>query len=278
MAQYKRSVMTNAGVLLARQAMDSEITLTFTKIETGDGTYSDSEDLKECIALKNTIQSFALASKTIEDEKTLHLKGIISNVNQDGSYLMTGYKIKEVGIFAKATGGNETLYAIAIAEEDHADFIPQYDTHQPATVTIDWYATVGNTANIQLTSLPSAYASAEDVIDLTNRMHDAEENIQNNQVQIESNKEEILKNKKNWRVNLPANGWSEAFPYTQTVSVPEMKEDYSPIWGLLDDKSNELDSKKIGKIQIKRVVTGDGNVKVEARKKPNTDCVLLGKG
>ncbi len=278
MAQYKRSVMTNAGVSLARQAMDSEITLVFTKIETGDGTHNDGEDLKECVALKNTVQSFTLASKKIEDGKTLHLKGIISNVNQDGSHLMEGYRIKEVGIFAKAAGGDEILYAIAIAEEDHADFIPKYDTNQPATVTIDWYTTVGNMANIQLTSLPSAYASAEDVADLINRMHGAEGSIHDNQAKIQSNQEEILKNRRNWRVNLPVTGWTEAFPYTQTVSVPEMKEDYSPVWGLLDDRSNELDSKKIGKIQIKRVVTGNGNVKVEARKKPNVDCVLLGKG
>lgn len=167
MAQYSRTVLTDAGVILARRMMDETITMEFTRIVTGDGQYSSGEDIAARTALKSQKQSFPLSSRSLTDEdRVLHLKYVISNVNPDSSPLTVGYYVREVGIYAHVTGESEILYAVAIADADTADYLPEYDELQPATITMDWFITVGNTENITIQASPSAYALAEDLEEL----------------------------------------------------------------------------------------------------------------
>ena len=167
MAQYSRTVLTDAGVILARRMMDETITMEFTRIVTGDGQYSSGEDIAARTALKSQKQSFPLSSRSLTDEdRVLHLKYVISNVNPDSSPLTVGYYVREVGIYAHVTGESEILYAVAIADADAADYLPEYDELQPSTITMDWFITVGNTENITIQASPSAYALAEDLADL----------------------------------------------------------------------------------------------------------------
>ena len=167
MAQYSRTVLTDAGVILARRMMDETITMEFTRIVTGDGQYSSGEDIAARTALKSQKQSFPLSSRSLTDEdRVLHLKYVISNVNPDSSPLTVGYYVREVGIYAHVTGESEILYAVAIADADAADYLPEYDELQPSTITMDWFITVGNTENITIQASPSAYALAEDLEDL----------------------------------------------------------------------------------------------------------------
>ena len=190
MAQYSRTVLTDAGVILARRMMDETITMEFTRIVTGDGQYSSGEDLAARTALKSPKQSFPLSSRSLTDEDhVLHLKYVISNVNPDSSPLTVGYYVREVGIYAHVTGESEILYAVAIADADTADYMPEYDELQPATITMDWFITVGNTENINIQASPSAYALAEDLADLADVVDqklDADGDSKNNTVSFTS--------------------------------------------------------------------------------------------
>lgn len=190
MAQYSRTVLTDAGVILARRMMDETITMEFTRIVTGDGQYSSGEDLAARTALKSQKQSFPLSSRSLTDEdRVLHLKYVISNVNPDSSPLTVGYYVREVGIYAHVTGESEILYAVAIADADTADYMPEYDELQPATITMDWFVTVGNTENITIQASPSAYALAEDLADLADVVDqklDADGDSKNNTVTFTS--------------------------------------------------------------------------------------------
>ena len=190
MAQYSRTVLTDAGVILARRMMDETITMEFTRIVTGDGQYSSGEDLAARTALKSQKQSFPLSSRSLTDEdRVLHLKYVISNVNPDSSPLTVGYYVREVGIYAHVTGESEILYAVAIADADTADYMPEYDELQPATITMDWFITVGNTENITIQASPSAYALAEDLADLeavVDQKLDADGDSKNNTVTFTS--------------------------------------------------------------------------------------------
>ena len=164
MAQYSRATLTDAGVVLARRMMDDDsLHLTFTGIATGDGHYSTGESLAAKTALKSQKQFFPLSAKKVTEEQVVQLKYIISNVNPDGTPLTVGYYVREVGVYAQI--GNETavLYAIAIADEDAADYLPEYDELQPSTITMDWFVTVANTQNISIAASPSAYALASDL-------------------------------------------------------------------------------------------------------------------
>ena len=190
MAQYSRTVLTDAGVILARRMMDETITMEFTRIVTGDGQYSSGEDIAARTALKSQKQSFPLSSRSLTDEdRVLHLKYVISNVNPDSSPLTVGYYVREVGIYAHVTGESEILYAVAIADADAADYLPEYDELQPSTITMDWFITVGNTENITIQASPSAYALAEDLADLADVVDqklDADGDSKNNTVTFTS--------------------------------------------------------------------------------------------
>ena len=193
MAQYSRTVLTDAGVILARRMMDETITMEFTRIVTGDGQYSSGEDLAARTALKSPKQSFPLSSRSLTDEdRVLHLKYVISNVNPDSSPLTVGYYVREVGIYAHVTGESEILYAVAIADADAADYLPEYDELQPSTITMDWFITVGNTENITIQASPSAYALAEDLEELAlvvDEKLDADGDSKNNTISFTSSDE-----------------------------------------------------------------------------------------
>lgn len=279
MAKYTKSVITDAGVILSRKAMDSEIGLEFTRIQSGDGIAAQDEDLRKRTALKNPQQSFALASKVSEDH-FLHLKGIISNVNQDGSTLKTGYTIREVGLFAKAKGGDEVLYAICISSDENADIIPKYDSLQPATVTIDFYLGISNTDKISITSNPSAYAAATDVQRLIDKVSVLEADSSEHEKGIQKNETNLSLSNTNWSITLHSDGWTNTFPYTQTIHLPGMRQSYKPQWGLRNTGETDSEIKaqqKAGGLCYK-VVTDQGKVTVFARKIPASTLILEGKG
>lgn len=164
MAQYSRATLTDAGVQIARRMMDDDtITMTFTGIASGDGNYSTGEDITARTALKNQIQFFPLSSKKVTSDNVLHLKYIISNVNPDDTPLTVGYYVREIGIYAQVDSEPAVLYAIAIADSATADYLPEYDSLQPSTITMDWFLTVGNAENVSIAASPSAYALASDL-------------------------------------------------------------------------------------------------------------------
>lgn len=164
MAQYSRATLTDAGVQIARRMMDDDtITMTFTGIASGDGSYSTGEDIAARTALKNQIQFFPLSSKKVTSDNVLHLKYIISNVNPDDTPLTVGYYVREIGIYAQVDSEPAVLYAIAIADSATADYLPEYDSLQPSTITMDWFLTVGNAENVSIAASPSAYALASDL-------------------------------------------------------------------------------------------------------------------
>ena len=164
MAQYSRATLTDAGVIIARRMMDDDsLHLTFTGIASGDGQYSAGESLAAKTALKSQKQFFPLSSKRVTEDQTVQLKYVLSNINPDGTPLTVGYYVREVGIFAQVGSEAAVLYAIAVADEGTADYLPEYNELQPSTITMDWFLTVANTDNISIAASTTAYALATDL-------------------------------------------------------------------------------------------------------------------
>ena len=164
MAQYSRATLTDAGVVIARRMMDDDsLHLTFTGIASGDGQYSTGEDLAAKTALKSQKQFFPLSSKKVTSDQVVQLKYVLSNINPDGTPLTVGYYVREVGIFAQVGSEAAVLYAIAVADENTADYLPEYNELQPSTITMDWFLTVANTENISIAASTTAYALASDL-------------------------------------------------------------------------------------------------------------------
>ena len=64
----------------------------------------------------------------------------------------------------------------------------------------------------------------------------------------------------------------------QTVTVADMKASYSPVWGVENTEVTAERAKKVSSVQLKRIETLDGSIRVECVKRPKIDFFLSGKG
>ena len=135
MAKYKRIVTTEAGLSLLAKAYESETTITFTAVKTGNGTYTGTENLSKTTALKSVKQSFGLSgvSRTGTQVK------VRSVINNNG--VTTGYDITEIGLYAKGTDSTEILYAIIVAETGLEDYLPPFE-ETPTNITLEMYIAI----------------------------------------------------------------------------------------------------------------------------------------
>ena len=160
MAHFSSAIVTKAGIDLALGAAAGVQSIEFVKMVSGNGEYTEEEKgrdaLRERSGLKSQMQEFPFNSVEITSEKTAVLKSIITNKE-----LTDGYRITEIGVYARAKGteGDGVLYSIALAIE--SDYLPPFVN--PAEIIQEYYITVSDTAEISIVSNPGAYALAEDL-------------------------------------------------------------------------------------------------------------------
>lgn len=139
MAQYRNAVMTSKGSELLLKAQAGNCRIKFTRMVSGDGTYSEDEKTLEALQarteLKSQKQSFAFEAIDVVGARSVKLTANITNHNE--SQTMTeGYYIQEIGLYAQEDGveGTEVLYSISVA--DVADFLPPYNGLNPSVMQI----------------------------------------------------------------------------------------------------------------------------------------------
>ncbi len=130
MATFNGFVLTTEGRKLLAKALAGE-TLTFTKLELGDGVFNgDVKTLTALISKKGDV-----VINQIQDLKNgqVLIKAIISNKD-----IMVGYYIKEIGIFGHGNDGIEVLYAYNKAIEP--DFIPAFNSSNVVEIEYQNYS------------------------------------------------------------------------------------------------------------------------------------------
>jgi len=115
MAQFNGMVLTTVGTNMATQAQGDK-TLTFTKVELGDGTPDG--DIKSLTGLKHYVLSAAITK--IDDSKP---NQITITATIDNSVVETGFFGREIGLYGKIGTNPEQLYAYATAGM-YSDYIP----------------------------------------------------------------------------------------------------------------------------------------------------------
>lgn len=162
---FNNAVMTNAGAKLLTRAQAGEIKIEFTRIVTGNGTYSAAEKtlsaLQARTALKSQKNSYALSDIDVFSDHSVKVTALITN--QDPVTLKTlvtsGYYINEMGLYAKPSGGaagTEVLYSITTTAGENGDFMPPYNGYNPAQITQDYFATVNNSAEVTINTAGAA--------------------------------------------------------------------------------------------------------------------------
>lgn len=156
---FNNAVLTDKGAKLLVRAQAGEIKLQFTRMATGNGTYTASEktvqSLQKATKLKAQKNTYALSSISVYSEHSVKLTALITNYDpvKETILVSTGYYINEIGIFAKPQGAADTeevLYSIAVVAGDTGDFMPPYNGYNPAQIVQDYYATVDNSTQVTI--------------------------------------------------------------------------------------------------------------------------------
>lgn len=161
MAQFRKAVITQAGLALIQKTQLQKIKLEFTKIVTGAGEYTETEELGNLAGLKDPKQEFPFSSVSVIDEQTIKLVSVLSNEN-----LQQAYYMREIGVYASDPDEGEILYSLSVAYPGKADYLPAYDGTAPVTIGLDTYQSVSDADNVEIRADPGAYASAKELKEL----------------------------------------------------------------------------------------------------------------
>lgn len=162
---FNNAVLTDKGAKLLVRAQAGEIKLQFTRMATGNGTYTASEktvqSLQKATKLKAQKNTYALSRVSVYSEHSAKLTALITNYDpvKETILVSAGYYINEIGIFAKPQGAADTeevLYSIAVVAGDTGDFMPPYNGYNPAQIVQDYYATVDNSTQVTIKTAGAA--------------------------------------------------------------------------------------------------------------------------
>lgn len=153
---------TDQGLALVADLLAGE-QLIFTKLVTGSGVYTD-EDLErtkiqKATCLREAQQEFGFSNVSKVTDTCVLLKTLISNKD-----LEKGYRITEIGVYAKKQDeeGDGVLYSISVAKE--ADYIPHYNGFIAVEIIQEYYITVADTAEVSIQTGSGASVLVEDFV------------------------------------------------------------------------------------------------------------------
>ena len=169
---FNKAVMTDAGLELLNKAHLGTAKISFTNMRIGSGSYTDDEKttaaLQARTALKSYKNQYAFNEAEASGDEEMRLQASLSNCDSSGEGLVDeGYYITEIAIYAKdstAEDANEVMYAITVsADEEHADYMPEYTGDNQIEITQAWFIKVDNAENVTV-NVTEQYASREDMI------------------------------------------------------------------------------------------------------------------
>lgn len=161
MAEFYEAVTTDAGLALSADLLTGE-QIVFTKLVTGSGHYDEQAmarpQLQKAWQIKEPRQRFEFSRIAKVTDNCVLLKTLISNVG-----LTEGYRMTEIGIYAKKQGeeGDGILYSISVAREP--DFLPCYNGLAAVEIIEEYYITVSDAAEVLLQAGSGAAVLSEDL-------------------------------------------------------------------------------------------------------------------
>lgn len=161
MAEFYAAVTTDAGLALSADLLIGE-QIVFTKLVAGSGVYDEQEMTRQMLQkvcqIREPRQQFEFSRIEKVTDNCILLKTLMSNV-----ILTEGYRMTEIGIYAKKQGeeGDGVLYSISVAKEP--DFFPCYNGLAAVEIIEEYYITVSDAAYVSLQTSSSAAVLKEDL-------------------------------------------------------------------------------------------------------------------
>lgn len=152
MAEYQKTIITNAGISVLNRVLSGKATATFTRAvsSTDDLSGKTESELRAMTGFGSVMQNGVCSRYDIHSSNMVSLDLVFTNDNLGNSYM-----INAVGLYAKASDSStEVLYAIARAGKDAkgnslAEQMPAYAGNL-TKFTISLYTQVGQASSVSV--------------------------------------------------------------------------------------------------------------------------------
>ena len=169
---FQSAVITSDGMRLLTKAQSGNAKIEFTRVETGNGSYTkeekDSSVLMEMTGLRSVKNSYGLSDIRIHSDHCVKVTALIANYDSVAQepLITEGYYLNEIGLYAREKdeeNSTEVLYSIAVTAGENGDFMPPYNRNNPVEIIQEYYAAVSNSKEVTIQGSMGAVALAEDL-------------------------------------------------------------------------------------------------------------------
>lgn len=203
MSEYNKTILTNAGIDLARRANKGTATFQLTRGASSTDNLSGKtiEELQNLTQLPSVQQSVILSDVVNTTDNPDTVLGI--RMTFDNQNLKTGYNVHTVGIYAKEPGKNEILYGIATAKTP--EYIPDFGEQTLFKFDFLMYLVIGRTDKVTVEVSPDDVYRKKDTYNKTeidNKVSDAVSKLNNKDAEILKNLNDYKQENKTYYQNL----------------------------------------------------------------------------
>lgn len=203
MSEYNKTILTNAGIDLARRANKGTATFQLTRGASSTDNLSGKtiEELQNFTQLPSIQQSVILSDVVNTTDNPNTVLGI--RMTFDNQNLKTGYNVHTVGIYAKEPGKNEILYGIATAKTP--EYIPDFGEQTLFKFDFLMYLVIGRTDKVTVEVSPDDVYRKKDTYNKTEidtKVSDAVSKLNNKDAEILKNLNDYKQENKTYHQNL----------------------------------------------------------------------------
>lgn len=185
MSEYNKTILTNAGIDLARRANKGTATFQLTRGVSSTDNLSGKtvEELQNLTTLPSIQQSVILSDVVNTTDNPDTVLGIRMTFNNQN--LKTGYNVHTVGIYAKEPDKNEILYGIATAKTP--EYIPDFSEQTLFKFDFLMYLVIGRTDKVTVAVSPDDVYRKKDTYNKTEidaKVSDAVSKLNNKDAEI----------------------------------------------------------------------------------------------
>lgn len=203
MSEYNKTILTNAGIDLARRANKGTATFQLTRGASSTDNLSGKtvEELQNLTQLPSIQQSVVLSDVVNTTDNPDTVLGI--RMTFDNQNLKTGYNVHTVGIYAKEPGKNEILYGVATAKTP--EYIPDFGEETLFKFDFLMYLVIGRTDKVTVEVSPDDVYRKKDTYNKTEidtKVSDAVSKLNNKDAEILKNLNDYKQENKTYHQNL----------------------------------------------------------------------------
>lgn len=203
MSEYNKTILTNAGIDLARRANKGVATFQLTRGVSSTENLSGKtiEELQNLTQLPSVQQSVILSDVVNTTDNPDTVLGI--RMTFDNQNLKTGYNVHTVGVYAKEPGKDEILYGVATAKTP--EYIPDFGEQTLFKFDFLMYLVIGRTDKVTVQVSPDDVYRKKDTYNKTEidtKVSDAVSKLNDKDAEILKNLNDYKQENKTYHQNL----------------------------------------------------------------------------